>query len=279
MPKILILGNGYVGGELAKHFDQNNVDYKILKRSEFDYANPKLLHKFLLNAEITHVVNCSGFTGRPNIDQAEELKKECWDLNVVIPISISKVCENLDVDYIHISSGCIYTGYEKEWEETDTPNFGLYDYSSFYSKSKHAFETINNYGMTIRVRMPFGKELDNPRSYISKILKYDNLIDFKNSKTYIPDLCEFITHSLSCGRPLWNVGPLNFVNPEPLTTSDFVDTLRKFGVENKNWKFVPIEEINIVAPRSNCVLSTNKLKTMFPNFNIKTESEALLSVI
>ena len=45
--------------------------------------------------------------------------------------------------------------------------------------------------------------------------------------------------------------------------------------QNKNWKFVDIKDINITAPRSNCVLSIEKLRAMFPEFHIETEANAI----
>jgi hypothetical protein len=158
--------------------------------------------------------------------------------------------------------------------ETDTPNFGLFDNSSFYSKSKHAFETLNDYGCTIRVRMPFCQDLHD-RSFITKIYKYDNLINYVNSKTYIPDLVRFIETIINSKIKTSTIGIINFVNPEAQDTAYLVDRMKYYRLFNPKWKFVPIEDINIKSPRSNCVLSIDKLKKLFPDFNIQTEKEAV----
>jgi len=275
MSNVLILGAGYVGTELFSWVNKDKNNYWLYSRKDLDYSDQSTLSKFLLNNKIEYVINCSGFTGRPNVDEGELKKKECWELNVLLPLKISKICKALNINYIHISSGCIYSGYEKEFTEEDEPNFGLYDHSSFYSKSKHAFETLNNYGCTIRVRMPFGDDL-NERSFITKILKYDNLINFKNSKTYLPSLCEFIEYIVDNNINTNYIGVINFVNPEAKDTQFLVDRMKMFNsYQNKNWKFVDIKDINITAPRSNCVLSIEKLRTMFPDFYIATEAEAI----
>ena len=275
MSNVLILGAGYVGTELFSHVFKEKNKYWLYARKDLDYSDQSVLSKFLLNNSIDYVVNCSGFTGRPNVDEGEIKKKECWELNVLLPLKISNICKSLNINYIHISSGCIYSGYEREFTEDDAPNFGLYDHSSFYSKSKHAFETLNDYGCTIRVRMPFGDDL-NERSFITKILKYDNLINFKNSKTYLPSLCEFIEYIVDHNINASSIGVINFVNPEAKDTQFLVDRMKMFNsYQNKNWKFVDIKDINMAAPRSNCVLSIVKLKTMFPNFYIATEAEAI----
>jgi dTDP-4-dehydrorhamnose reductase len=274
MNNVLILGAGYVGTELFCHSAKEHINYFLKSRKDLDYSNNLELRKFILNNDISYVVNCSGFTGRPNVDEGELKKKECWYLNVLLPLKISKICKDTGIGYIHISSGCIYSGYDKEFTEHDEPNFGLYDHSSFYSKSKHAFEILNDYGCTIRVRMPFSDDL-NERSYITKILKYDNLVNFKNSKTYIPDLCSFIEYIITKNISTSSIGVINFVNPDAQDTEYVTGIMKAYNLENKNWKFVDINGINITAPRSNCVLSIDKLKTLFPDFEIQPEGSAI----
>lgn len=275
--KILILGKGYIGGYLNDHLISlgYNVDFKDSK--ELDYHDIRVLNRYLLNTDPKVVINCSGFTGRPNIDEAEIKSEECWELNVVSPIQVNSVAVACGANYIHVSSGCIYDTYEKEWDETDTPNYGLFNKnSSFYSKSKHAFEILSKgiKGRVVRLRMPFGGD-DSPRNYLNKIRNYDNLIDYKNSKTYIPDLCNFVSALIEkegdCmweGREVYNV-----VNPEPLWTTEVCDLMEKYDKGNENWQFVPIEEIKITAGRSNCVLNADKANQIY---KLKTEKEALI---
>lgn len=274
MKKVLILGKGYIGSNLSKYLNGHEV--YCFSKAEFDYSDLSKLNKFIINNEINYVVNCFGFTGRPNVDECESRKEECWYLNVMLPLEISNVCKKLNIEYIHISSGCIYTGYSKEYTERDKPNFGLFDESSFYSKSKHAFELFNDYGCVVRVRMPFCNELI-PRSYISKILKYDKLINATNSKTYVPELCEFINTIISGNMKCNDIGTINFVNPDACSTSQVIDIVKENKIVNSDWypKFVGIDELNLAAPRSNCILSINKLQTLFPDFKISSEKEAL----
>ena len=274
MSNVLIIGAGYVGKAIASWVDPTKHNYHIVSRKQLDYADQAVLYKFILNNDIKYIVNCSGFTGRPNVDEGETRKKECWNLNVVIPLNISNTCKQLNVKYIHISSGCIYSGYEKVWSEQDEPNFGLFDHSSTYSKSKHAFETLNDYGCIIRVRMPFCDDY-NPRSYLTKIHNYDQLINFKNSKTYVPDLCMFIEYLIDKNVDLSIVNTINFVNPGALDTMQVIDIMTTYGMNNPKWVFVDPKLLNMAAPRSNCVLSINKLKCLFPDFHIQTEKEAL----
>ena len=92
------------------------------------------------------IINACGYTGRPNVDACEDDKADCWDLNVNLPVNISTICKLYSIPFIHVSSGCIYTGYDKEYTEEDEPNFGIgSDDSSWYSKTKHACETISKF--------------------------------------------------------------------------------------------------------------------------------------
>lgn len=270
---ILILGGGYIGTHLNKVLNTSNT-VTILTKGEINYNNSYHFKKYLSNNSYDYVINCSGFCGKPNVDQAEIEKEKCWELNVTGPTSVNSICRELSIPYIHVSSGCIYTGYDKLWAEKDTPNFGVFNNtSSFYSKSKHAYELSNsNYGLTIRIRMPFDNDVKCNRSILYKLLKYNNIIDFRNSKTYIPDLCSFIQSYILQQNN--NNDIINFVNPDALFTKEVVDLLTEAGKVNYKWNYVSMDDLDITAGRSNCVLSTTKLIENY-NYTPLTETTAI----
>lgn len=272
---ILILGDGYVGRNLHVHLTRQGFSVTTKSSEELDYHDEKVLGKYILNSGITTIINCSGFTGRPNIDEAEIKKELCWKLNVVSPLKINQLCDKFGINYLHISSGCVYDGYEKAWSETDTPNYGLFQpHSSFYSKSKHAFENLseNLRGIVLRIRMPFHHDSSH-RNYISKIRGYDNLIQYKNSKTYIPDLCRFVENIFNKKETFWKGREIyNIVNPEPLYTAEVCDIMREYGFQNNNWKFVRLDQLQIATSRSNCILNGDKSREIY---ELKTEDAAL----
>jgi dTDP-4-dehydrorhamnose reductase len=269
MKKILILGHGYVGGYLYDRLKKDN-NVTIVRREFFDYTNVKEINKWLDKEEWDYVVNCSGFTGRPNVDQGEKEPELCFELNTFAPLRLSTICQTKNINYIHISSGCIFTEYLKPWTEKDEPNFGLFNKeSSTYSKSKHAYELGSQHGLIIRVRMPFCDTLSE-RSYITKILKYNNLINLTNSKTYIPQLLDFIEHFIESGYDAKEKEIVNFVHPKPLATDKFTKLMKEYKLENHKWKWTRFENLNCLANRSNCVLSVSKLKEKY-KFNILDE--------
>lgn len=274
---ILILGKGYIGGYLFNHLKSQSFMVDSRSRKELDYHDISELRKFIFNNDIKTIINCFGFTGNPNVDQAELEKEECWKLNTVIPLEINRLCDAMGVCYIHVSTGCLYDGYDKEWSEKDTPNFGLFqNHSSFYSKSKHAYENLAEdlKGIVLRIRMPFGQDISR-RNYFTKIKQYSDLLNLTNSKTYIPDLCDFVQSLVSnLGESYWDGREIyNVTNPEPLKTEEICEILKIYGMHNSNWKLVDRSKLKAYANRSNCVLDTRKLQEIFP---IRTEKQAII---
>jgi len=278
MANILILGNGYTGSELYKFLLHTYHTCYVVSRNLLDYHDQTKLRRFILNKDINYVINCFGFTGKPNVDEAEVKKTECWNLNVKVPLLVNNTCKSLNVNYIHISSGCIYTGYDKKYTEEDSPNFGLFNESSFYSKCKHAYETLSDYGAIIRIRMPISDKWTD-RNYLKKIRDYSNLVNFKNSKTYLPDLARFVQTIIDTKINMHDIGIINFVNPDPQDTEQVVEQMRLHDIVNPEWKFVDIKSLNMKAPRSNCVLCTKKLKRLFPKFELLSESNIIHSAL
>jgi len=270
---ILILGKGYIGNYLNDRLQKvATVDFE--NRRWFNYTKLNVLDRRFKEKKYDYVINCSGFTGRPNVDQAEDEQELCYELNTFAPLRISSACKLHDINYIHISSGCIYNGYEKQYTEEDEPNFGLFnEESSTYSKSKHAYELGCDYGLTLRVRMPFCDQL-HERSILTKLLNYDNLVNYVNSKTYIPDLLDFIELLIKGSYSTKTKSLLNFVNPNPLATDSITEIMKARGLYNTNWEWVLFEELNTKANRSNCVLSTKKLEKEY-GFKLQDETVAI----
>lgn len=275
--KILVLGKGFISEYLVNFLNDTDHSVDCYSRKELDYSNDVTLYnKIVDDTEFGNafeegysvVINTAGFTGSPNVDECELRKAECFDLNVKLPKTIEGVCKSAGINFINVSSGCIYTGYDKDYTEEDEPNFGIYNNeSSFYSKTKHACELIldNSFTNTIRIRMPVTSK-DDHKNLLSKLNKYDNIIDFKNSKTDVIKLCEFIKVVIENFKP----GIYNAVHNNTLTTREVTEIMAEYGLQNDNWSFVPYEDIPIKANRSNCVLDNSKAKRDF-NFDFGDE--------
>lgn len=261
--KALILGGGFIGSSLFSHL-KKSLDVVQEVQATLNYTDRLTLLNYLLEKKFNVVINCSGYTGSPNVDACELNKNECLFYNVSVPVQINTLCDQLGIKFINVSSGCIYTGYEKEFTEKDEPNFGIYNnQSSYYSFTKHLCEVAlkNKNCITLRIRMPFNSDIVS-KNLIYKILKYDNILDLKNSGTNTNDFNACVEGLLKHRDFLTIKGPLNIVNPGPVTGKLISEYLSFHGLANPNWKIVDISSLDIVAQRSNCVLSDKKLKKL-----------------
>lgn len=263
--KILILGKGYIGNYLVKGNTKHEV--KHLSKLDLNYEDSDVFAKYLLResnypkSQFDWIINCSGYTGRPNVEACESDKENCYHYNVTVPLLLTKVANKLNVPIIHIGSGCIYDGYSKWYSEEDLANFGSdSQYSSFYSKTKDAFEKLsahlNRY--IFRIRIPFNG-IPESKNYLWKILNYNSLISHQNSITNVDDLVDFVYKFIEEKRPL---GIYNVTNKWGIEAKDVVKIMKSYGLKNLDWKFVSIKNANFKVGRSNCLLDTSKIEEL-----------------
>lgn len=245
---ILLIGHGYIGTAIKKSLEAKGL------------AHIWTNHASYINEEANLIINATGYTGYPNVDNCEENKDLTARANVFFPIELERLCHLVDKPVIHIGSGCIYTGYKPGgWTEDDEPNFG-FDNGSFYSGTKALAQTIlKDFGprsYILRVRMPFGEER-NPKNLLTKLENYPKLVNFENSLTNLEDLADLVTHIAYTLPP---PGVYNVCNPGSITTKEIAD---KMGL-SKEWFTEEEFKAATVAPRSNCVLNVDKLLNIYP---------------
>jgi len=262
--KYLLLGkNGYVGKKFSL-FLRESFLYPI-GRDDFNYYDKKTLSDFICFNEINSVINAAGFTGKPNVDACELAKANCLSGNAVLPGVIREVCEDLNIPWGHVSSGCIYSGRRQDgkgWAEEDEPNFSFRSPPcSFYSGTKALGEEVLEGAENCyiwRLRIPFNEEI-SPRNYLQKLLNYDSLLEAENSVSH---LGEFVQKCVECFEKEVEPGIYNMTNPGSVTTQQVTEWMREEGVTDKQFQFFEDEEQFMTkaakTPRSNCVLDTTK---------------------
>ena len=261
--KILILGKGYIGNYLA--ITETGINHEIIhiSKSDLNYEDPNIFKDFLEKEpnKFDWIINCSGYTGKPNVEACESNKEICYHYNVTVPLYITKVANSFRIPIIHIGSGCIYDGYSQDYTEEDLANFGAdSQFSSFYSKTKDTFEKLSERleRYIFRIRIPFNG-VPEPKNYIWKLLHYDNLISEPNSVTNIDDLRTFVYKFIEIKRPL---GIYNVTNKGSIEAKEVVEILKSYGLDNPKWNFVSVKDANFKVGRSNCILDTSKIENM-----------------
>lgn len=258
-------GTGWIGGMLAE----------LLARSgrAFELGAARLEDRASILADIdrfrpTRVLNAAGVTGRPNVDWCEANRAACVRGNVVAPLNVADACRERGVHLTYFGTGCIYeydadhpVGAAPGFAESDPPNFT----ASYYSRCKAAAEGLlaaYDDVLTLRVRMPIVRDLSHPRNFVTKILRYDRVVDVPNSMTVLDELLPMAV-ALSERRA---TGVINFVNPGVVSHNEILRMYKEHVDPDYEWTNFTLQEqaAVVAAPRSNNRLDASRLRAEFP---------------
>ncbi len=259
----LLGASGYVGTAFRKLLQARQIPFSAVSRQHFMTYEALSAHLRSIHAD--WLINCAGFTGKPNVDACELHKAECLLGNAVLPGIIRAACEEINIPWGHVSSGCIFTGRNSEnkgFTESEPPNFSFRQNNcSFYSGTKALGEEVLTGAKDCyiwRLRIPFDNTT-SPRNYLQKLISYKTLLEAENS---LSNLEEFVSACVDCFRGQLPYGIYNLTNPGSMWTSEVVELIRESGIVNKEFEFFPSEtqfmQIAAKTPRSNCVLDSTK---------------------
>lgn len=179
--KVLIIGNGFIGGRCAGEWPDAVV-------SDTHIASVAQALDLLDEHKPDAVLNAAGVVGKPNVDWCETHQIETIEGNTVLPIIIAVACQKRGVYLLHIGTGCVFYGYSadpKGWKESDFPNP-----SAVYTKAKYAADlalsTLPNVGVA-RIRLPTDY-ISTPGNLIDKLASFPTVVDVINSVTVVSDM-------------------------------------------------------------------------------------------
>lgn len=290
---LLLGGSGYVGGAFQRELARRGLDFVNVRRAELDYGRFGPLLAWLRARRPAFVINCAGYTGKPNVDACEDQKADTLLGNALLPQAIAHACAAAGVPWGHVSSGCIYSGAkvrqpdgslraEKDltrpelrklvdgepgrlvgFTEADPPNFSFRDGPcSFYSGSKAlGEEAMAGAGESYvwRLRIPFD-ERDGARNYLSKVQRYAKVYDNVNSISHLGDFAWACVELWARRAPF---GTYNVTNPGWVTTRQVVQLIEARLRPARKFEFWASDEefyrVAAKTPRSNCVMDPGKL--------------------
>jgi dTDP-4-dehydrorhamnose reductase len=270
--KYLVFGaEGWIGKKLVTLLEeQGHTVIKAKTRLE----NREAVEKEILNANPDFVFNAAGKTGRPNVDWCEDHKQEVIRANIIGALTLADLCWKHGIHMTNFGTGCIYQ-YDAThpmesgigFKEEEKPNFD----GSYYSKTKIMLDTLlQDYPnvLNLRLRMPISDDL-HPRSFVTKIVGYENVVNIPNSMSILSDLLPVAIKMSE--RKL--TGVYNFVNPGSISHNQILDLYKKYIDHNFKYKNFTLEEQSKIlkAGRSNNELDASKLLKEFPSIpHIKT---------
>ena len=227
--KFLLYGkNGWIGGMLIE----------LIKAAgdEVVLGNARLENREAVAAEIdavkpTRVLNAAGVTGRPNVDWCEFNKQTVIRTNIIGCLNLADLCWQRQLHCTLYATGCIFEyddahplggGVSTAFTEEDRANFT----GSYYSLTKGFCEEMLraylDHLTVLRVRMPISDDL-SPRNFITKISKYEKVVNIPNSMTVLHDL---LPASLALSKRKLS-GIYNFCNPGAISHNECLELYKK----------------------------------------------------
>lgn len=196
----------------------------------------------------------------PSIDYLElptKLYENMRD-NMVAPLNLASICENMGIHFIYLGTGCIYT-YTPDhriFTEDDIPNF----FGSSYSIVKgHTDQVLRRFKHTLqlRIRMPVSK-LISSRNLIDKLLGYPNICSIPNSMTVLDDMWQIIDKMIEVGE----TGVYNLTNPGTAEHDWILQKYKELISPQHSWNIISYEEQMkyIKSERSNNEMDSTKLQ-------------------
>lgn len=169
--KILVIGNGFIGQRVAKHFHckihKNHIDTI--------YQAEKACRGYDV------VINCAGYA---DVDGCHNNILKAIHENKFLPQILSHVTKRL----IHISTGCFIDGYLKPEHN--------FDGKSVYAKTKAVGEVIC--GAVVRIRLPYS-DVGHKKELFTKMLSMNLLHNEQNSYTSIEGLLDDLSFLIKSG--------------------------------------------------------------------------------
>lgn len=284
--KVLVYGaKGWIGGQmvalLKTHSDIEVVtgkarvdNYKSLCE-ELDTVKPDRVFSSIGR---THGVTKEGKV-YTTIDYLELPGN--WQLNVrdnlIGPQNLTMACSKRGIHFSYLGTGCIFKYDEKHqvpeyvenqtepidcssvngFTEDDEPNFVGSGYSSIKGVTDKYMHIYEDSVLNLRIRMPITLE-NNPRDFITKITKYENICSIPNSMSVLPQILPIMVHMIVAKQ----TGTFNMCNPGVMTHNQILNMYRQYVDEKFTYKnFTEQQQAKILlSGRSNNFLETSKIE-------------------
>lgn len=231
--RILVTGsNGLLGQKLSALLQQDKDVYLIatargtsavrIERGEYhplDISSADEVERVLRFSKPEVVINTAAMT---QVDDCETQREACWKANVTAVGNLVRVCAELHIHLVHVSTDFIFDGSHGPLDENAVP--GPVNY---YGESKLAAEKLiqSTAGLSwaiLRTVLVFGITNDMSRSnivlWVKKSLEQNKTIQVVNDQWRTPTLAEDL--ALGCylaakkrARGIYNISGKDFLSP------------------------------------------------------------------
>uniref|UniRef100_UPI0040570031 dTDP-4-dehydrorhamnose reductase n=1 Tax=Acetatifactor sp. TaxID=1872090 RepID=UPI0040570031 len=177
--KVLVTGvKGQLGYDVVKELEKRGMEAVGVDIEEMDITDAASVDKVIKEASPDAVIHCAAYTA---VDAAEDNEELCRKVNADGPRNIAKVCKELDIKMIQISTDYVFNGEgEKPWEPDDAC-----EPQSVYGQTKYegeqAVKEILEKYFIVRIAWVFGV---NGKNFVKTML---NLAQTRDTLTVVND--------------------------------------------------------------------------------------------
>ena len=143
--RVMVTGiNGLLGQNIVQEFSRDHDIYGVdltpgifgasnnIHVKQLDLNDTKVLEEHIRQVRPDSIIHTAAYT---NVDRAEEDQDIAFSLNGQVPASIARMCMDIDIPLVHISTDYVFSGDSGPYRETDAC-----DARGKYSLSKLAGE-------------------------------------------------------------------------------------------------------------------------------------------
>lgn len=220
MKRYLVLGGSGQLGQALNKVKPEDVD--LIYPERCDIADFRQIRDLITDIMPEAVINCAAYTA---VDKAEDDIQAAMSVNVYGAANIAKICGELHVDLIHISTDYVFDGSFPGVEGAETNPLNVYGYSKRFGEE--LVQAVHPGALIIRTASVYSEFGNNfLKTMLSRYnagqREFDVVCDHFSCPTYAPDLAEMIFTMLEYG-----VGGriLHYAGKEYLSWYDFASRI------------------------------------------------------
>ena len=253
------------------------IQFIFASSQDLDITNEEKVISFFENNTVDFCINAAAYTA---VDKAETETEKAFQVNVIGPGNLAKVCQKKGATLIHISTDFVFDGSAKTpYLETATTNpLGVYGKTKLDGEKEVIQNCIQHF--IIRTSWVYSQFGNNFMKTMLRLAQDRNSLNVVNdqigSPTNAVDLAEVILQMIESPK---NYGIYNFSNEGSCSWFDFAKEI--FRVNNIAITLNPIPSEDYPTPAKRpqySVLDKSKIKAIF-DINIKSWQESLLQTI
>ena len=200
--RVFVTGvKGQLGYDVMNELEKQGLEGIGVDIDEMDITDADQVNKVIKEAAPDAVIHCAAYTA---VDAAEDNEEICRKVNAQGTENIAKVCEELDIKMMYISTDYVFNGQgERPWEPDDERE-PLNVYGQTKYEGELAIEEHMKKFFTVRIAWVFGV---NGKNFIKTMLNlgktHDHLTvvnDQTGSPTYTYDLARLLVDMIQTDK-------------------------------------------------------------------------------